>query len=275
MHTIADRRLLMLRPEDILIPAQRMNRVYDDYELKRLADSVAANGLVEPISVRKTAAGYELIAGGRRLLAARLAGLRRIPCALHRIDDVTADFYAVVENLQRRAPDFFEEAADIQTLLERYGLTQTEAAVRLGIAQSTLAARLRLMSLAPELRRRITAAGLTERHARALLRVPSAKRAETLDQILAEGLTLRQTEELIERVLHPAARPAEPSEPVRKIVIGDVRIFANSLTKLVGTLQSAGFDAQTRKSETEKYIEYKVRIRKEGQPPVDRQLRIC
>lgn len=274
MHTIADRRLLMLRPGDIVVPAVRNNRSYDEYELKRLADCIAANGLVEPIPVRRIQGKYELIAGERRLIAAKLAALRRVPCVVHKVDDMNADFYAVIENLQRSAPNAFEEAEQIRRLIERYSLTQTEAAIRLGIAQSTLVSKLRLLSLDEELRRRITDSGLTLRHARALLRLPAEKRGEALDEILAQGLTIRQTDELIERILHPAAEAPVHIEPIRKMAVGDVRFFSNSLTKLVNTARSAGLQAQTRRNETEKYVEYKVRIPKDTTAG-DCQLHIC
>ena len=255
MHTIADRRLLMLRPGDIVISPARQSRRYDEYELKRLADCIASNGLVEPIPVRRANGAYELIAGERRLLAARAAGLRRIPCVLHKADDITADFYSVIENLQRCTPDIFEEAQQIKQLLERYSITQTEAAIRLGITQYALASRLSLLNLDPDLRHRMTDSGLTVKHARALLR-------------------LRQTEELTERILHPADEPPPPPEPIRKMAVGDVRFFSNSLSKLVDKARSAGIPAQTRRNETDKYIEYKVRIKKEAAVS-ECQLHIC
>lgn len=264
MHTIADRRLLMLRPGDIVISPARQSRRYDEYELKRLADCIASNGLVEPIPVRRANGAYELIAGERRLLAAKAAGLRRIPCVLHKADDITADFYSVIENLQRCTPDIFEEAQQIKQLLERYSITQTEAAIRLGITQYALASRLSLLNLDPALRHRMTDSGLTVKHARALLRLPQDKRSDALDAIIADGLTVRQTEELTERILHPADEPPPPPEPIRKMAVGDVRFFSNSLSKLVDKARSAGIPAQTRRNETDKYIEYKVRIKKEA-----------
>lgn len=274
MHTIAERRLLMLRPDDIAIPNTKQNRKFDEYELKRLADCISANGLVEPIAVRRQQGKYELIAGERRLLAARLAALRRVPCVVHKVNDINADFYAVIENLQRTAPNVFEEAERIQLLIEQYSLTHTETAIRLGIAQSTLSSRLSLLQLEPALRNRITSAGLTVRHTRALLKLPPEKRSEALDEILANGLTALQADELVEKMLHPPVAAAEPAEPIRKMAIGDARLFANSLNKLVDKARSAGLKAQTRRNETEKYIEYKVRIQKECRAD-NCQLHIC
>lgn len=276
MHTIAERKLLMLRPNDILPSKIQTRRHFDDYELQRLADSIATSGVVQPISVRRNADGdYELIAGERRLRAARLAGLRRVPCILHKVDDTTAAFYAVIENLQRSDLTIFEEAESIRMLIEQYNLTRTETAVRLGLAQSTLSNKLRLLQLSPELQEKITGAHLTERHARALLRLPPEKRGDALNRIIAEGMTLRQSEELIESVLNPAPTQEPEQAPVRKMAIGDIRIFANSLFKLVDTMQNAGIDARTQKNENDKYIEYKVRISKVSLQTGYQQLKIC
>ncbi len=282
MHTIADRKLLMLRPDEIIPNPNRIRRSFSEHELRQLADSIATTGIVQPISIRRNYNGnYELISGERRLRAARIAGLRRIPCVLHRVDDITASFYSVVENLQRSNLNIFEEAESIHALISRYNITQTETAIRLGIAQSTLCNKLRLLQLSPNLQERILYAGLTERHARALLRLPINKRSEFLDVIIAEGLTLKQTEEAIKRILQPDPEPEEvppppkETEPKRKISIGDVRIFANSLSKLVDTMQSAGIDARSKKTETDKYIEYKVRISKGSLQNGCQQLKIC
>jgi len=276
MHTIAGKKLLMLRPDEILISQERKHRIYDEYELKRLADSISINGIVEPICIRRVSGNYELIAGERRLCAAKLAGLRRIPCVLHKTNDISAAFYSVIENLQRRNPNPFDEAESIKCLIDSFCLTQTEAAIRLGISQSALTAKLKLLNLDTTLRNRIIAAGVSERHACALLRIEQYKRNEVLDKIIAEGLTARQTEEVIEQLLKPKPQNENDSaEPVRKVAIGDLRLFTNSLIKLVDTLQNAGIDVQFKSSENEKSIEYKIRVRKESLHTPCRQLKIC
>lgn len=276
MHTIAERKLLMLRPTDILPSKCRTRRHFDEYELQRLADSIAIGGVIQPIAVRRNSDGsYELIAGERRLRAARLAGLRRVPCILHKADDASAAVYAVLENLQRSSLTAFEEAESIQMLIEQYELTRTETAVRLGVAQSTLTKKLQLLELSDELQERMVASHLDERYARVLLRLPAEKREEALNRIIAEGMTLLQSEALVNSLVNPA--PIEPPEtlPIRKMAIGDIRIFTNSLYKLVDTLQNAGINARMQKNENEKYIEYKVRISKESLQSGCQQLKIC
>ena len=277
MHTFVDKKLLMLKPDDIIPNENQPRKVFDTYELQSLADSIAANGIIQPLTVRKTEGGkYSLIAGERRLRAAKMAGLRRIPCVLHRTSDLVASLYAITENMQRSDLNCFEEAIAIQTLINDFRLTQAEAAVQLGMANSTVSNKLRLLKLSSEIQDRILSANLTERHARALLRLSPEQRDNALDKIIADGLNLSQTEELIENILNPVVdeTPEEPAvKPVRKAAIGDIKLFSNSLSKLLCTMQNAGITANSRKSETEKYIEYKVRIFKN--PPQYDQLKIC
>ncbi len=276
---ITEKKLLMLKPSEIKLSPNQPRKSFDQYELKLLADSISSNGIIQPLSVRKTEDGYELIAGERRLRAAVMAGLRRVPCVLHKTDSETAAVFSIIENLQRSNLTVFEEAQGIERLIDEYGLSQGEAAARLGIAQSTLSNKLRLLRLSDTIQQRIISARLTERHARALLRLPDEACEEALDYIIANGLTLNQTEEYISELLAPKEE-SEPlpdtEEPVRKAAIGDVRLFSNSLSKLLDTLQSAGIDAKSRKYENDRYIEFKVRIQKKS---VDterfKQLKIC
>lgn len=280
MAIIFDKKLLMLKPDDITVSRTQPRKIFDQYELNQLAESIAANGIIQPLAVRKCGNGkYEIIAGERRFRAAKQVGLRRIPCVIHTTDEQTAAVLSLTENLQRSNLSVFEEAQALDRLINYYGITQTEAAIKLGMAQSTLCNKLRLLSLSKEIQERITKARLTERHARALLRLPESQREATLDYIIANGLTLAQCEKYIDELLYPKAVPqheTEPQKPLRKHAIGDVRLFYNSLSKLVNTLQSAGISARTRKTETDKYIEYKVRIKKEQTPQEDcQQLKIC
>ena len=278
MHTFAEKRLLMIKPDDILPCQNQPRKSFDTYELQSLADSIAANGIIQPLTVRKTEGGkYSLIAGERRLRAAKMAGLRRVPCVLHRTSDLVASLYAITENMQRCDLNYFEEALAIQTLINDFRLTQAEVAIQLGMANSTVSNKLRLLKLSDKTRQRLLAANLTERHARALLRLNPEQHEDALDKIIANGLNLVQTEALIEDILNPEQIVSQPSDkhqkPIRKSAIGDIKLFSNSLSKLLCTMQNAGITAQSRKSENDKYIEYKVRIFK-TEPQYD-QLKIC
>ncbi len=268
MHTITGKKLLMLRPREIIT---KQPDSFEDYELRYLAESIAANGLIEPITVRKTAAGYELIAGFRRLSAAKLCSLRRIPCVLHNADDLSADIYSVLENLQRRDRNPFTEAREISLLMSRHNLTRAETAMRLGISQGSLSEKLRLLNLGDELIDRLSATGLSERYAKALLRLELKERASALDKIIADELSPRQAEELIENIINP--KPQETA-PTRKGAISDIRLFSNSLEKLIETLQSSGIDATLRRTDGEKILEYKIKIRKATLQNPIKQLKI-
>ena len=144
MHTFADKKLLMLKPDDIITNPNQPRKSFDEYELQTLADSITANGIIQPLTVRKGEFGkYLLIAGERRLRAAKIAGLRRVPCVLHRTSDLVASLYAITENMQRQDLNYFEEALAIQTLINNFRLTQSEVAVQLGMANSTISNKLR------------------------------------------------------------------------------------------------------------------------------------
>ncbi len=255
-----DGKLMSIKPDDIIAREDQPRKNFDEYELFKLSDSIKENGILQPLIVRPYEKGkYLLIAGERRLRAAKMAGLKRVPCILRRTDDLTAELYTIIENLQRSDLTPFEEAEGIKRLISGYGLSQLEIAERLGLAQSTLSNKLRLLKLDTKLRERITAARLTERHARALLRLPEEKREETLDYIIAKQLTLSECEAHIEKLLSPKQ---DKPEPVRKCAIGDVRFFANSLTKMVDTMRLGGIHATTHKNETDTHIEYTVLITK-------------
>ena len=280
MQTLWDKKLLMLKVDDIIPSKNQPRKTFDEYELKLLTDSISSSGIIQPLAVRRTLNGkYEIIAGERRFKAAKMAGLRRIPCVLHNTDDKTAAIYSIMENLQRQDLTFFEEAEAIERLITLYQMSQLEVASRLGIAQSTLSNKLRLLRLNDDQKSRILTARLTERHARALIRLEGAQRDTALNYIIANGLTLKESEEYIESILNPPQlekAPIEQIKPIRKYAISDVRLFYNSLSKLVGTLQSAGLNAKTRKYENDKYIEYKVRIKKDTSGIGEyKQLKIC
>lgn len=278
MYTFSDKKLVMLKPSEIKASPDQPRKSFDEYELKALSDSIQASGIIQPLIVRKTPeGGYLLIAGERRLKAAVMAGLRRVPCVVHKTDDETAALYSLLENLQRSNLTVFEEAEGIDRLITEYGISQSEAAARLGISQSALSNKLRLLKLSDGIKERISSARLTERHARALLRLPEDRREEALDRIIAEGLTVTQSEEYIFSILNPEEKPqpTPQDEPVRKSAIGDVRLFSNSLSKLLSTLQNSGIDAKSRKYETDKYIEFKVRIKKNTDSDRFKQLKIC
>ncbi len=276
MHSILDKKFVMVKPEDIKM-CENGNRESFEEDIKILADSIATNGIIEPLAVRKSYDGrYEIIAGNRRFRAAQMVGLRRIPCVIHIADEKNAAILSAVENLQRRDLNIFEQACAIDKLMKHYGLTQMEVSLRLGMSYSAIRNKLRILRLQKALWGRIIEAKLSQSHARILLQLPESKRPEALEYICENQLGVLKTQEYIDSILNPEIKTEQGSVQTKKYAIGDVRMFYNSLSKLVDVLQSAGVKATTRKVENQKYIEYKVRIDKE-QPKSNKckQLEIC
>lgn len=235
---------------------------FGEDELTALSRSIAENGILQPIIVRKiSSAEYELVAGERRLRASVLAGLRKVPCIVVKCSDKESAIYALLENLQRADLGMFEEARGISRLIRRFGLTQEQAAEKLGKTQSTVANKLRLLRLSMEEQEWIENADLSERHARALLRLEDEKiRREALSKIISDSLNVSQTEELITTMLHSV--PKNNKRGNSKAVIKDFRIFVNTINKAVNTMRLAGIDANTIKTDNDNFIEYTIRIPK-------------
>ncbi|MBR4286131.1 MAG: ParB/RepB/Spo0J family partition protein [Clostridia bacterium] len=252
---------IQLLPHENILPNPNQPRVRFDYnELEGLAVSVRTNGMLQPINVRKRADGkYELISGERRLRAARMVGMTKLPCVVMDVSDEQSALFAIIENVQRQNLDFFEEAVAIERLMTEYGLSQEEISKKLGKAQSTLSNKLRLLRLSEELRDKISYAGLTERHARALLSLPdNTTRGRVLDIIIERHLTVTESERLINDVLRRKKAKKKPQMRAYK----DMRIFINTLNHAVDVIRKAGIEADTAKSETDEYFEYVIRISK-------------
>lgn len=279
MHTIYDKKLLMIRPEELQYSANRIRTDFNEQDLKMLAQSIAVNGIIHPLAIRRDEEGrFELIAGRRRLKAAIIAGLRRVPCILYRVDRSTAALYSVTENIQRSSLSVFEEAQGIDILIAVYGMSKSEISARLGVERSVIIQKLKLLELEEDIRSRLAQLELGEQFARELMKLPFTERTNALDKIIAEDMSVTDVKEYVENYFAPVKdKPLQPIEkPIKKTAIGDLRLFSNSLTKLVQTLRDASVRANLKKTETDKYIEYKVRIEKDIQKPLTAtQLKIC
>ncbi len=233
---------------------------FSQKELSALAKSISTEGVIQPLTVRKEGENcYILVTGERRLRAARIAGLKTVPCIILNITDRSSALFALVENLQRCDLNIFEEAEGISKLIDFYGMTQEDAAIRLGMAQSTVANKLRLLKLSEEEREVILSLGLSERHARALLRIPDYKlRLEVLEQIARGNLSVEKTELLIDTLL--SKRQKEGNIRKNSAVLKNVRLFMNTVSKAVEIMQAAGVDVKTRKFETDGEIQLVINI---------------
>ncbi len=244
---------------DILPNPHQPRTDFADEDIISLADSIAQNGILQPLSVRKIGEKFELIAGERRLRAAKMCSFQVVPCIVHEISDRNSAILALVENIQRQDLSFFDEAVAIEKLITYYGMTQEDAAMKLGKAQSTIANKLRLLRLSSDERELIMKFDLTERHARALLKLGSAAdRLVILEKVVKGKLNVEKTEHLIDEYI--GQQRVKNSYKKRSKVFQNVKLFVNTINKAVETMQAAGISADSRKIQNEDYIEYRVRI---------------
>ena len=240
---------------------QQPRQGFDEVGLAELAASIRSCGILQPLTVRRAGDGYELVAGERRLRAARIAGLREVPCLVAQVGEEGSALLALMENLQRRDLDCWEEAAAIARLISRYGLSQEEAARRLGRAQPTVANKLRLLRLPEDVRNLLRENGLTERHARALLRLqdPEVQRRAAGDMVRRQ-MNVAQAEAHVEKLLQEDR--TTPPRGRSTYIIKDVRLFLNSVDRGLHLMRQAGVDAGWDRRDTEQEILLTIRIPK-------------
>ena len=254
-----EKRVLRLGVETIRPNPRQPRRLFDEGALRELAASIRRHGVVQPLVVRRRPDGWELVAGERRLRAARLAGLAAVPCVEAEVDERESALLALVENLQRRDLHYFEEAAAISAYLRQTGATQEEAAAELGRSASAVANKLRLLRLSPACQALLLEKGLTERHARCLLRLEDEEERLTAARRAAErGWNVAQTEQYVERRLQElqAAAPAGR----RTYILKDVRLFLNSVDRGLRIVREAGVEAKCLREDTDEEIVMTIRI---------------
>ncbi len=261
-----DNKVLLIPTISIRPNKTQPRKIFEHDELKSLSQSIVINGILQPLCVRRiNSTEFELIAGERRLRAAIMAGITKVPCVIVKCTDRESAVYALIENIQRKDLGMFEQARGIARLIRKYGLTQEQAATQLGKKQSTIANKLRLLRLTFEEQEWISSASLSERHARALLRIDDELlRREVLSRVISESMNVNQTEAFVTDVLmrNSVNILKEEKKPQKKVVVKDVRIFVNTINKAVDTMRLSGINATSSKSETDEYIEYTVKIPK-------------
>lgn len=232
-------------------------RKFDDID--GLAQSISRNGILQPLTVRRTESGYQLIAGERRLRAAKMLGLESVPCIPMTITERNSAMLALIENIQRRDLSFFDEAEAIAKLIDFYGMTQEDAAISLGKSQPSIANKLRLLKLDKTVQEKISEYGLTERHARALLRLKCKGEQLNIIEVFKEkNMNVEAAERCIEAFLQK--EKDLNSFKKRSVVFKDVRLFVNTLNKAVEMMKAAGIEADSQRIQNEDYIEYIVKI---------------
>jgi len=247
-------RVVFLPAKAIRPNPSQPRQVFREEALAELAESIRRHGILQPLSVRRVGTSYELIAGERRLRAGMLAGLTEIPCILMNMDDQESGMAALVENLQRQDLDFIEEARGIQKLLERFSMSQEQVARLLGKSQSAVANKLRLLRHSDKVLTAIREGNLTERHARALLKLPTElQKLQVIGRILRQGLSVARTESYIESLL------AEKDAPPIKANVG---AFLNNLNQSLARIQLSGIPAVSERRETDSQIVLTITIPK-------------
>jgi ParB family chromosome partitioning protein len=256
-------------PVDAIYPSTVQPRKrFEQEALAELSESIAQYGVLNPLTVRRRGTSYELIAGERRLRAATLAGLREVPCIVVDANMEDASLIALVENLQRRDLDFVEEAEGIAQLISLFGMSQEEAARRLGKSQPSIANKLRLLRLPKDVLDTLRDDNLTERHGRALLRLPGegAQRA-ALHEMVAQRMNVSAAEAYVEELLAapPVVETSEELQSRRRtmFVLKDVRVFLNTLAHGLDMMKQGGIDADLQKHETDTELVLTISIPKQ------------
>ncbi|MBR5154875.1 MAG: nucleoid occlusion protein [Clostridia bacterium] len=238
-------------------------REMDKAALNDLCSSIRHYGLMQPVVVRQiNGRDYELIAGERRLRACRMAEMNEIPAIVIRAGGTDSAVMALIENIQRENLGYMEEAEAFCSLLSEHGMTQEELAMKIGKNQSTIANKIRILKLSPKVRQLLSENNLSERHARAILRLPDEKaKLRVLNTIIKKGLNVAKTEELVDEVLSSEqSTELDKTKDIR--IFKDVRIFSNTIKQAVDMMKKSGIEAQTSKTESEEFIEYTIKIPK-------------
>ena len=237
---------------------------FNDNSLDDLTNSIKSYGVLQPIVVRRSGrSGYEIIAGERRWRACKRAGLKEIPAIIKDARDSDTAILALIENIQREDLNFIEEAEGFRQLIQECGVTQEQLALKLGKSQSTIANKMRILRLSPEILSIISQEKLSERHARSLLRLPDDNlQRQVIKQVVEKGLSVRQTEDLIEQIIENINEDKKKKKKSYKIAIKDVRIFVNSVRKLVKSIQETGIKAEYKEVDKGEYLEVMVQIPK-------------
>lgn len=245
----------LVNPDEISPCPYQCRYTYSIENMETLIQSIRENGIIQPLTATKTADGYQLISGHRRLFAAKMLKLDKVPVIVMEKSREEIAVLCAAENLHREDLNFFEQAMAIKLLIDQLGLTQTEAGQKLCLTQSAVANKLKLLQIDKAQREMILKANLTERHARAVVRLEGEKREKALNHIIKNNLNVAATDRYIDTLL-------KGTKPKRKTVIRikDVRIFTNTITKAVRIMKTAGFAPVYEENITDKTAEYKIVI---------------
>lgn len=264
IDAVEDKQDIQIVPIDAIIPNPFQPRKnFLPTALEDLAASIREYGVIQPLLVRQSEHGFELVAGERRLRASKLAGLVEVPVIVKKMEDKETAEIAMIENLQREDLHFLEEAEGFAKLMATFAFTQEELAKRMGKSQSTIANKLRLLKLSDQIRGQIFSAGLTERHARVLLKLPQEEmQVKALTEIIDKQMNVRETEQFIEKILETAVTKKKTKKKVVGIV-RDVRIYLNTINQLTKQMKKSGLQVEVKQEQSEEYITVSMVIPKQ------------
>lgn len=247
-------RVIFLPAKNIRPNPAQPRKVFREDSLMELCESIRRHGILQPLSVRRIGTGYELIAGERRLRAGMMAGLTEIPCIVMNMNDQESGMVALVENLQRQDLDFIEEARGISLLMTNWEMSQEQTARVLGKSQSAIANKLRLLRHSPPVLDALRQAELTERHARALLKLAGeTEKLQVIDQIARMGMSVARTEQYIDDLLQ---------NKIKRPIKANVEHFLKSVSQTLTRIQKSGIPAISERRETESQIVLTITIPK-------------
>lgn len=253
---IADIPVTMISPNP-----DQPRKNFDEESIDELGGSISKVGLIQPLIVRQTDIGYELIAGERRLRAVKKLGWDRVRCIIDPRPSGESAVMAVVENLQREDLDYFEEAECFASLIRKFGMTQEELAVLLGKSQSFIANKLRLLKLDPDTARAVSEAGLSERHARALLALKDASlRLEAVRRIAGSGLSVKEAEKLVDKMNSASSEQTNKHGPRIIRIFRDYRIFINTVNSACDQLRECGLNVTVVQTDLDNGVDITIRV---------------
>ncbi|MFA5634860.1 MAG: ParB/RepB/Spo0J family partition protein [Anaerovoracaceae bacterium] len=237
-------------------------KVFPDQELDELSNSIREFGVIQPIIVKKSGSQYILIAGERRVRASTLAGLEKIPAIIRDANEKDMAFIALIENVQRENLNYLEEAMAYKHFMDEYGMTQSEISKRVGKQQSTISNKIRLLSLPEEMREALIRNQLTERHARAILRITDGEqRKQILERIIDHSLNVRQSEKLIDDFLKKTEDERRKAEKLRFI---NYRIYINTIKNAFNTIHEVEEGAKYYQEDKGDHLELRILIPKKA-----------
>lgn len=260
-----EKRLEEIDVTKILRNPNQPRATFAEESIQELADSIAQVGLIQPLVVRPVQSGFELVAGERRLRAVKSLGMKTVICIVQNdVVDETSAMMALIENLQREELNYLEEATCYSQLLTNFHLTQEELAKKLGKSQSSIANKLRILKLSPAVKDAMTEAGLSERHARALLSLREEKhQLDAVKKITDKGLSVKETEAYVEKTLnrlYDEKRDGAKPRPIMIRLVKDYRLFMNTVNAAVNQLREAGMAVEVEQNDRHDGVDIEIKI---------------